>query len=329
MLIICLFIRSGSIMDFLAFSAAGPALLIMRPKLFQRQLSLILFEAPLGIFLNVSYGNHERHTFDVFMPKDAKATNSECLAPVLVFVHGGIWSSGSSLLYRAFGDQMAACGFTTIVLNYRLYPNASALEQSSDLWLALHFLQNKLKEYNGDKRKIFLCGHSSGAHIIALLLYRMFGEAVSNWQENEFLKMPEFNISGFIGIAGVYDIFSHREFERLRGVHQISPMTPANGNMKENLRKYSPALLKVKNTFPPTLLIHGKLDDTVPYQTTIAYSKLLPNVQVILPEADHASIITDVMFEVGNNAEYLSLIKSWIESICLIQSKNCIIESKL
>eukprot|EP00903_Cladosiphon_okamuranus_P014866 g13765.t1 len=54
----------------------------------------------------------------------------------------------------------------------------------------------------------------------------------------------QLEVEGFIGLAGVYDVYQHYLYESWRGVHEISPMKASHGGMLHTLFDYShPQLL--------------------------------------------------------------------------------------
>ena len=64
-------------------------------------------------------------TLDVFRPVRTAA----CPAPVLLFVHGGIWTLGSKEQYRALGQRLALEGFVAVIAGYTTWPEANASAQ--------------------------------------------------------------------------------------------------------------------------------------------------------------------------------------------------------
>src|SRR5262245_54947552 len=57
-----------------------------------------------------------RHKLDLYLPKGVKDF------PVLFFVHGGAWRSGTKELYGPLGRVFSRNGIGTVVINYRLSP---------------------------------------------------------------------------------------------------------------------------------------------------------------------------------------------------------------
>jgi acetyl esterase/lipase len=120
-----------------------------------------------------------------------------CAAPVVVFFYGGSWRNGTRLDYRFVGKSLARAGFLVIVPDYRkapqvVFPPFIADSARAVAWARLHAAEN-----GGDPSRMFLVGHSSGAHMAALLAtYGRFLRAVG---------MQPRDIKGIVGLAGPYD----------------------------------------------------------------------------------------------------------------------------
>ena len=116
--------------------------------------------------LDVPYLNdgESAHKLDVYAPpKQAKAV------PVLVHIHGGGWRMGDKKLMKSTGLFYAAQNVLFITPNYRLSPQSRHPAHAEDCAAALAWAFSHAAEFGGDKTKIFLSGHSAGAHLAALL----------------------------------------------------------------------------------------------------------------------------------------------------------------
>ncbi len=119
----------------------------------------------------------DRRTLDLYLPAEtgrepeAEAARGRLL-PVLVMIHGGAWAFGrkrsltvSGLKARYFTGR----GFCFASLGYRLTPEVRHPEHVRDVAAALAFLHDHVVEYGGDPERIFVMGHSAGAHLAALV----------------------------------------------------------------------------------------------------------------------------------------------------------------
>jgi acetyl esterase/lipase len=106
-----------------------------------------------------------RHRLDVYAPRQAAARPR----PVVVFIHGGSWNSGSKDFYSYVGRRLARQGVVAVVLNYRLAPQVRVPQMADDCARAVLWTQAHIGEYGGDASRIFLMGHSAGGGLAALL----------------------------------------------------------------------------------------------------------------------------------------------------------------
>ena len=110
-----------------------------------------------------------KHRLDLFLPA---ARSSDAGWPLLVFVHGGGWTSGDKGLrvggadvYANIGRFFAAHGVGTAVVSYRLQPDVDWRDQVDDVEHAVAWLRAHVAARGGDPRAIFLSGHSAGAQL--------------------------------------------------------------------------------------------------------------------------------------------------------------------
>jgi len=89
--------------------------------------------------------------------------------PIVVFVHGGSWQFGDKRSAADKAPFFAEHGFVFVSTNYRLSPAVSHPTHVSDVARAVVFVHDHAREYGGDPERIFLMGHSAGAHLVALL----------------------------------------------------------------------------------------------------------------------------------------------------------------
>ena len=114
---------------------------------------------------DVAYGSDSRLKLDIYAP-----TQGQGPWPVIIFVHGGSWSSGNKNPYEFVGRALAAQGFLTILPNYRLHPEHPFPAFVEDTALAIDWTTRHAGEYGGDPKHIIASGHSAGAYNVALAI---------------------------------------------------------------------------------------------------------------------------------------------------------------
>jgi acetyl esterase/lipase len=120
------------------------------------------------VIKNVAYydgkdADEVRHKLDLYLPKGQKDY------PVLLFIHGGAWKAGSKEFAGKFGRTLAKNGIAVVSANYRLSPKVTHPAHIQDVARAFAWTYNNIAKHGGRADQIFVCGHSAGAHLIALL----------------------------------------------------------------------------------------------------------------------------------------------------------------
>ena len=198
-------------------------------------LNAVTSGAGYDVLRNVPYGEGERAKLDLYIP-----TRTTPTTPVLVFIHGGSWDSGSKDIYLFVGQSLASEGFIVAIPNYRLYPQVRFPAFVEDAAKAVvkveRMMDGGVYGVPGGDHPFFLMGHSAGAEIAGLLA-----------TDGRYLKAAGGSIrslDGFIGLAGPYDFLPLTE-ERYK---RIFP---------EAAREASQPVNFVSGDEPPMLLIHG------------------------------------------------------------------------
>lgn len=217
---------------------------------------------------NARYGARDRNLLDVYTPEDCDSKSS---LPVLMFVHGGVWASGDKLLFSPLGATLAHHGIVAALLQYTLYPEVLATVQVEEVSQALTWVLDNVSKYGGDPKRVHVVGHSSGAHLCGMLHWERARRNLS-FKEGSHSEVLEDKRGprAYLGLSGVYNINTHYEYERGRGVAAISCMKPAmNGptgfsSMSPELRFAS--LLPLKSH---QQLQNAKHDETVMDLSTV------------------------------------------------------------
>lgn len=145
----------------------------------------------ISMTTGVAYADGPRHALDIYKPAQAHA-------PVVVFLYGGSWKSGDRSMYRFAGAALADRGILTVIPDYRVYPEVRYPAFIDDAAAAVAWTKAHIAAYGGDPGRVFLMGHSAGAHIAAMLTL-----------DKAFLAQvgmdPDRDIAGMIGLSGPYD----------------------------------------------------------------------------------------------------------------------------
>lgn len=126
-------------------------------------LDFLIREKGVAFEGGIAYGPQARHRLDVFTPIARPG------GPIVLFFYGGSWTSGDRGLYEFVGTALAGRGLTTVVADYRLFPEVRHPGFVEDAALAYGWVDRHLARAPAGRRPVVLMGHSAGAHIAALL----------------------------------------------------------------------------------------------------------------------------------------------------------------
>lgn len=112
--------------------------------------------------MEIAWGVHPRQRLDVYPRRGLRD------APVILFVHGGGWAAGSRKDVYTLPDFARRHGFLLASTGYRFWPDVDAGGVAHDVAHATRWLFRNARKHGGDPDRIFIVGHSSGAHSAAL-----------------------------------------------------------------------------------------------------------------------------------------------------------------
>ena len=137
------------------------------------------------------YGPGASETLDLFIPPGATA------APMMIFIHGGAWralgkddASAPAPAFVGAGCIYAALGFDNI-------PAATLPAMADQVRRAVLWLAANAARFGGDPARLFVAGHSSGAHLCAVLL-------TTDWPA---LGQPPDLLKGGVCLSGLYELY--------------------------------------------------------------------------------------------------------------------------
>jgi acetyl esterase/lipase len=155
----------------------------------------------------------------------------------VIFFYGGSWDSGSKSDYLFVAQALTASGYAVVIPDYRIYPEVRFPAFVQDGAQAVRWASDRV-----GSGKLFVMGHSAGAHIALLLM--------TNTPYLQAAGVDRMTLPGVVGLSGPYD------FLPLTSAKLIDIFGGANNPDIEAITFATAPLL-------PALLIHGAADDTV------------------------------------------------------------------
>jgi len=167
-----------------------------------------------------------KQKLDLYLPKGKKNF------PLFVFVHGGGYQRGDRKDGESLGKTFASRGIGTAVISYRLYPTVKHPGHIQDVAKAFAWVQANAAKYGGQANKIFVGGHSAGAHLASLLA------TDASYLKAEGLRLSD--IQGVVAISGGYRILPIRKevFGDAETMKNASPFSHLTGGHPPFLISY-------------------------------------------------------------------------------------------
>lgn len=178
------------------FSGAGK-LQLPRPRL---HLPHVTITGHQGLrYLGSAAGNP---TLDLFLPASA----AEPL-PLVVWIHGGAWISGSKKDVEPYLRVLAGYGYAVVGVGYSVSPKVSYPTAIRELNAALGYLREHAGHYGLDPERIVLAGDSAGAQLAAQLALGITNPGYARRTGITPAAAPE-HLRGMLLHCGVYDFQS-------------------------------------------------------------------------------------------------------------------------
>lgn len=144
-------------------------------------------------------------------------------APVVVFLHGGAWRSGLARDYAFVAELYVPAGIHLAVPDFAWVQdcNGDLRIVADQTRRAIAWVHEQAESFRADPRRLFLSGHSSGAHLAAVA-------ATTNWHA---IGLPQDLVKGCLLCSGSYELEPVRRSSRSRylsigdaAAHDLSPI---------------------------------------------------------------------------------------------------------
>tara|TARA_Y100001978_G_scaffold178423_1_gene172564 strand:- start:318 stop:1265 length:948 start_codon:yes stop_codon:yes gene_type:complete len=155
------------------------------------------------VFKDVTYGDNERNTLDIWLAKSENET------PLLIFIHGGGFVGGNKeSAYRKNNIKrflkLLENNISFATINYRFMNNDDGILSSlNDAKMALQFLRYNNKKFNINKTKIGLMGSSAGA---TSSLWIGFSDDMSDKNSDDPILRESTRVSCLVGVAAAHSM---------------------------------------------------------------------------------------------------------------------------
>jgi arylformamidase len=182
--------------------------------------------ANLDGYLDVPYGPAVSETMDIFRAQGKSRG-------LVVFIHGGYWRALDKKNFSFVAPALVREGITVAVPNYALCPAVQVEDIVMQMVRACAWLYRNGSNFGTPAGKLYVCGHSAGGHLAAMLLCCLWSRYSAD--------LPEKVVSAAVSISGLYDLT------------EIVKVPSVNGDVRlteKSALKVSPAFLPPATNAP-------------------------------------------------------------------------------
>lgn len=204
---------------------------------------------------DIEYGNVNGRPLllDLYQPREHSGP-----LPAVVFIHGGGWSGGQRSDYKYYCVRFPQMGYVVATVSYRFVDEAIFPACVQDVKCAVRWMRANAEKYGINPDAIAAVGGSAGGHLAMMLGYSA-GVAELEGDGGH----PEYSsaVQAVVNLYGPVDM-------TLEEFHENKTLLAFFGGkhfteIPDQYRLASP-MTHVKQGVPPTLIIHGTDDETVP-----------------------------------------------------------------
>ena len=231
---------------------------------------------------------NRKHRLDLFLPE---GTNW----PVLIFIHGGGLDAGDKSLcvggediYGNIGRFYASQGIGVAVINYRLQPEVNWRQQVEDVAHATGWVFSHVASYGGDTSRIFIGGHSAGAHLAARVALDSAPLAQLGISPSLF--------SGVIAVSGAgFDLSDIKTYQLGQKLWRYENRFRC-GDLTDTWKKDASPISFASPEAPPFLILYAERETkSLQRQSQLLHEvlreKQVPTELIVVPKQNHCRIV--------------------------------------
>ena len=142
------------------------------------------------------YGPDAQDLIDIFAPPPISQPGAHG-TPILVFIHGGAWTRNTRLDASFAAPNLVGRGAAYLAPDFGSLKTLRLPDMVENCRRALEWTVRNATGFGGDPNRVFLAGHSSGAHLAACVL-------ITDWVGR---GLPADAIKGALLMSGMYDLY--------------------------------------------------------------------------------------------------------------------------
>lgn len=224
---------------------------------------------------NIPYTENKRNKsaiLDLYQPNEGDSPRVG-----IVLIHGGAWRAGKKEDYNYYSQVFAHKGYVVANINYRLSKESKFPAAVQDCKCAVRWLRAHAEEFNVDPERIVVAGGSAGGHLSLLVGY---ASDVPELEGRGGYGDVSSRVCGVVSIYGPTDLTT--DFVRKNQFAAMVVGAFIGAPIDRALGKYELAspIRHVDAEDPPTLILHGTVDDVVPIAQSDQLAKKLEEVEI-------------------------------------------------
>ena len=225
--------------------------------------------ATMACHLDQRYGEASGETIDIF---PARKGDGSCL----MFIHGGYWRSRDKQDFSFLAPAWVGAGVSLAVVNYDLCPAVSVEEIVRQMLRASRWLWLHAEDYGMDEERLYVCGHSAGGHLTAMMMAAV-------WPAFD-RRLPKDLFKGGLAVSGIYDLRPMLQVDWLNGDLRLDETAAL---------KASPAFLPPATRAPVMTCVGGDESSEFKRQNALLRERWKGTVagDVAMPGKHHFSVL--------------------------------------
>ena len=206
---------------------------------------------------------------DLFRPKDLDQETAG-----LIFIHGGGWKSGKRSDYHYYCVKFAEQGFVVTTITYRLQdvdPFPAAVE---DAKCAVRWMRASAATIHVDPDRIGIIGGSAGGHLAMMVGYTSDHPSLEGTGGNQRASS---RVQAVVNLYGPCDLTVPKAANDGLVTRFLGGKTIEDA---PELFQLASPITHITEDDPPTLILHGTIDDIVPVTQSDKLDKRLTQAKI-------------------------------------------------
>lgn len=192
----------------------------------------------------LAYGETDIEKLDIYK-------TGKLAAPIAVYIHGGAWKNGLAKDFAAPAEMFVNAGAHFVVVDFIQVGDTGGelMPMIRQVRSAVAWVYRNAARFGGDAERIYIIGHSSGAHLGGCTL-------VTDWRK-EF-GLPANVIKGGLLVSGMYDLKPVRLSKRSKYVNFTDEVEQALSSQRHLDQLNAPVIVAYGDQETPEFQRQGR-----------------------------------------------------------------------